>query len=147
MLAVVLLIPLGFAGLGGWFVLDEMRFSASAEKVEATVIDSGRIARDDGDLYRPLFRFETAQGEIHEVPAHAAASDYGFTLHSTVTVLFNPDRPDQVRPHGFWMQYGMWSVFLGLGLFVFAVFAWGIGRVILLDRRPQNMNRPGFTGE
>lgn len=138
MLALVLMIPLGFAGLGGWFILDELRFSAAAVKVEATVIDTGIIVSDDGTLFRPLFRFETPQGEIHEALAHSAASDYAFGQGSVVTVLYNPDHPDQVRPHGFWMQYGMWAGFLGLGLFVFSALAWGISTVLLLDRRSRN---------
>lgn len=126
MLALVLLIPLGFAALGGWFILEGMRFAGSAVKLEATVLDTGRIARDGGDLYRPLFGFETPQGEAREALAHSADSDYGFARGTTVTVLYNSDQPDHVRPHGFWLQYGLWSVFLGLGLFVFAAFTWGI---------------------
>ncbi|MDD7972367.1 DUF3592 domain-containing protein [Roseinatronobacter alkalisoli] len=137
-LAFVMMIPLGFAGLGGWFILEEMRFSTRAVKVEATVIDSGRMAREDGDLFRPAFRFETPTGDIAEARTHIAASDYSFALHSTVTVLYNPDYPDQVRPHGFWMQYGFWAIFLGLGLVVFTALAWGIGSIMLLDRRARN---------
>ncbi len=128
MLALVLLIPLGFSALGGWFILEGMRFAGSAVKLEATVIDTGRIARDGGDLYRPLFRFETPQGEPREALAHSADSDSGFARGTVVTVLYNSDQPDHVRPQGFWLQYGLWSVFLGLGLFVFAAFAWGIRR-------------------
>lgn len=138
MLALVLMIPLGFAGLGGWHILEEVRFSAAAVKIEATVVDTGVIVRDDGNLFRPMFQFETPQGEIKEVLAHSAASDYAFARDSVVTVLYNLHYPEQVRPHGFWMQYGLWSVFLGLGLFVFTALAWGIGTVLLQDRRARN---------
>ena len=139
MLAIVLLIPLGFASLGGWFIFDGIRFAASADKLEATVIDKGRIARDNGDLFRPLFRFETPEGDTREVLAHGSDSDYEFDLGSVVTVLYNPDHPDQVRPYGFWLQYGMWSIFLGLGLFVFVVFAWAIGKVLRQVRAARSM--------
>lgn len=136
MLAVVLAIPLGFAGLGGWFILDGLRFATAAVKVEATVINSGRVARDGGDSFRPLFRFETPAGELREVRAPHADSDYNYALGSVVTVLYNPDHPDQVRPHGFWLQYGMWTIFLALGLFVFSVFAWGLGGIAFRGRLP-----------
>lgn len=136
MLVIVLLIPLGFAGLGGWFIVEGMRFSANAVKLQAMVIDSGRISREDGDLFRPVFRFQTPQGELREAPAHSADSDFGFARGAIVNVLYNPDQPDHVRPHGFWLQYGLWSIFLALGLFVFAVFAWAISTIIFPRRTP-----------
>ena len=138
LLALAMLIPLGFVGLGGWFILDGLRFSASAVKVEARVIDTGRVQHADGDHFRPLFQFETPQGTIIEARADTAASYYGFAEGSSVTVLFNPARPDHVRPHGIWMQYGIWLIFLALGGFVLAAFARAIGPMLLHDWRSRD---------
>ena len=137
-LALAMLIPLVFVALGGWFILDGLRFSAAAVKVEATVIDTGHIRRADGDHFRPLFRFESPQGTILEARADAAANYYGFAEGSVVTVLYNPTRPDHVRPHGIWMQYGIWLIFVALGGFVFAAFARVVGPMLLHEWRKGN---------
>jgi hypothetical protein len=128
-LVIVLAVPLGFAAFGGWLVADGMRFASNAVKVDAIVIDQGRMERDSGDMFRPLFRFEYPDGQPREARTHTADSDFGFAQGAVVPVLFNPDHPDQVRPHGFWLQYGFGTVFVALGLFVFTVFAVGLGSI------------------
>jgi hypothetical protein len=136
LIALVLAVPLGFAGLGGWLLADTLRFAGVALPAEGVVIAIETERGEDGTLYRPTFRFSDADGHVHMAATRDSATAYDYAIGARVPVLYDPQDPADVRIEGFSGMYLLPVGFLVLGLLVFTAFAVGLGRLIFAGPRP-----------
>jgi hypothetical protein len=116
------LIPLIFVGVGGYMMVDAIRFSGIAEKTVGIVIDLDVDSDSDGTTYTPVFRFVDSRGSTHSGRTHIASSEYDYAIGAEEEILYDPGAPeDGVRINGIFSLWGLPAIFLGVGLIVFIV--------------------------
>ncbi len=129
-LAFALLGPLVFVGIGLYLLVEAQRFAEGAVPLAAEVVRVETERDGDGVFHRPVFAFTTPDGRAAEAPLHSASTQ-GMARGTEVTILYNPEQPEEVRLAGFWHVFGFGAVFLGLGLLVELLFIWGLWRFVI----------------
>jgi len=108
-----LLASIFFAAESGWFLLN-------AETTEGEVVrvyewDSGNPF--DGDkVYGPVIRYTWTDGKPTEASLGVSHSDWNFPLESKRIIHFNPRQKDNVRLPGFFFNWALPSILLGLAV-------------------------------
>ena len=126
------------AGLGlsvGAFISRSrtQKFVQSAVQTQAQVTGlQQRRGNQNALLYHPVLRYTTRAGTEHEVVSAVGSNPAPYKPGDTVTVLYDPARPEEVRIHTF-LQVWLFPLVLG-GLGVTFLFVGGglllLGRVI-----------------
>jgi hypothetical protein len=100
-----------------------IRFIATAKRTQGHFI--GAVTKiggnHGGSFYRPMFRYQAADGSIRSFTARSGSSDQPYADGQAVTVLYDPAHPEDARLNGF---YELWigPVVLGVtGLFLIAL--------------------------
>jgi len=120
--AILLLIPLGFALLGVWLLVDAVRFIGVAVPSEGKVISVEADSSGDGVTYTPTIRYTGQDGVTRDAPTHVSSSGYDYRLGTRVDILYDPSEPDEVRIDS---VVSLWALPLGftiLGSLLFAFF-------------------------
>lgn len=127
-----LLFPIVFGGIGGYMLVDAIRFSGIAETAVGTVVDVETHSDSDGTSYTAIFRYTGADGRSHKAPTHIASSGYDYRIGETEEILYDPGAPnDEVRVNGVFSLWGLPVIFTGVGV----LFLIGIGYVYGKHRR------------
>jgi hypothetical protein len=121
-----ILIGLGCAGFSLWLTVRTTSFISSAKATGGTVVEleSHRSGgRRRGTTYRPVFEFVDAQGVKHRITERTGSNPAAFDRGETVTVLYNPEHPDEAHIKAFttlWLgptiTGGIAFVFLPIGV-------------------------------
>ena len=109
------------------------RFVQSSLQTQAQVTGlQQRRGNQNTLLYHPVLRFKTKAGTEHEVVSPVGSTPSPYKPGDTVTVLYDPARPEEIRIHTFLHLWLFPLVLGGLGLTFFVVggFLVLLGRVI-----------------
>ena len=134
-------VPLLFFALGLWIVIDTQRLVASAAEVEAEVVRIDISRDEDGTWYRPVFGVTMPDGRVAEAVLPGMDGAPRHTAGDTVTVLWNAERPHEVRLPGRWALYGDGAILMGLGLVFVVIVAVALWKLVL--RAPLPVPPPG----
>jgi len=130
----ILLFPLVFGGIGGYMLVDAIRFHSVAEKAVGSVVKVERHSSSDGTSYTAIFRYTDAYGRSHTAPTHISSSGYDYRRGETEEILYDPAAPDvEVRVNGVFSLWGLPVIFTAIGL----VFLYGFLRAYRTHRRNQ----------
>lgn len=135
-----LLVPLIFFGLGLWILIDTQRFVAAAVEVEAEVVRIDVSRDEDGTWYRPVFAVPVPDGRVAEAVLPGMDGAPRHVAGDVVTVLWTPERPNEVRLPGTWSLYGDGVVLLLLGMVSEVILAVALWKLVL---RAPPMGPPG----
>ncbi len=125
-----ILFPLIFVGVGGYMLLDAIRFSGVAVGAVGTVVDVDVHSDSDGTTYTPIFRYTDQDGRDHQAPTHISSSGYDYSIGSQEWILYDPGAPnDEVRIDGVFSLWGLPVIFTSVGLMVFFGFAFGFRKL------------------
>jgi hypothetical protein len=111
--AIFLMIPLGFALLGAWLLVDAIAFVSAALPSKGEVIAVETKADSDGVTYVPTIRYTARDGASHEAVTHIAASGYDYRIGAGVDILYDPAEPEEVRIDD---PLSLWALPVGLTL-------------------------------
>jgi len=115
-------VPLIFVGIGGYMLVDAIRFAGVAVKTVGVVIDLDVDSDSDGTTYTPVFRYVDSAGVRRSGRTHIASSEYDYAIGTEEEILYDPAAPeDGVRINGLFSLWGFPLIFLGLGLIVLVV--------------------------
>ncbi len=120
-------VGLGVAGLVSRSRTQRFVDSALQAQAEVTGLQQRR-GNKNTLLYHPVLRFTTQQGSQHEVVSPVGSNPAPYKPGDTVTVLYNPARPEEVRIHTFLQVWLFPLVLGGLGVIFLLV---GSGLVLM----------------
>ncbi|TXS96022.1 DUF3592 domain-containing protein [Parahaliea maris] len=124
--------------------LNTRDFIATAAVTEGKVTELVRSRSSDSDTYRPVVVFTTAAGRSVEFTSSSGSNPPSFHRGETVTVLYQPDTPEQARIGSFFSLWGLPMIVGGMGL-VFSLVGWGIiASQVLRKRRNQHLRQHGL---
>lgn len=124
---VFLAFGLVFAGIGGWFFIDNAGLVASGSRAQGTVVSlDSRYDSDSGTTYRPIVEFTDASGTGHRFTGSVGSSPAAYSRGESVEVIYDPALPGQAIINSFTERLLFPLAFGGFGL----LFA-GIGGGIL----------------
>lgn len=107
------------------------RFVRSALQTQAQVTGlEQRRGNQSTRMYHPVLRYKTQEGTEHEVVSAVGSNPAPYKPGDTVTVLYDPARPEEVRIHTFLQVWLFPLVLGGLGVTFFLVG----GGLLLLGR-------------
>ena len=124
-------VPLLFFGLGLRIVIDTQRLVAGAVLVEAEVVRIDISRDEDGTWYRPVFGVTMPDGRVAEAVLPGMDGAPSRTAGDTVTVLWNAERPHEVRLPGLWALYGDGALLMALGLGFVVIIAVALWKLVL----------------
>ncbi len=109
---------------------------SSGIMTKATVIELIGSQGEDGDLYKPKFRFTDIQHKPMEFTSGISSKPPAYEIGEEVAIVYLPARPDVPRIISYWNLF-RWTIILtalsmpflviGLGYFVFHLFEGGLG--------------------
>jgi hypothetical protein len=89
------------------------RFLAHAREAQAEVIGlRQRLGDNHTRVYHPVLRYQTREGATHEVISSVGSHPPRHKEGDRIAILYNPERPEEVRIHTF---FNVWLVALVLG--------------------------------
>lgn len=107
------LAALFFASESAWFL-------SHAETTEGEVVRvyewEGETFLDGDKVYGPVIRYSWADGKPTEASLGMSHSDWNFPIESKQTIHYNPRVKDNVRLPGFFFNWMMPSILLGLAV-------------------------------
>ena len=149
-------VGLGLTGLvllavGGYLLVEQKRFDASAIRTTGTVIEVLRsresLSNGSGSshrieyLYRPRVRFTDANGVEHEFVTSVATHSLQHHPGQPITVWYDPDNPATARiDRNSDAVAGL--VLLAMGA-VFLLFGGGFGLYLLRERSRKRLRQTG----
>lgn len=108
---------IGLAVFGGgiWSFADTREFLALAKETPGTVVELIASTDDDGTSYYPVVSFQDTSGTQQRVQTSMGSNPPAHDVGESVTVLFDPAKPQKMRIKGFWGVWGLTAFLLGFG--------------------------------
>jgi hypothetical protein len=88
-------------------------FVQSASRTQATITKLiERPGQNSSSVYFPVFRFQDANGQAHEIDSSSGQYPPAYKVGDTVTVLYQPQQPEKAKLDTFFDVWG-WAAMLG----------------------------------
>ncbi|MFQ3630698.1 DUF3592 domain-containing protein [Roseiflexus sp.] len=111
----LLLLPMGLLILlvGIWLYVRAQRFVGAARQTTARVVD---MQMDEaGETYYPIFEFTTVEGTMLRAKGPTGSYPPAHQVGDTVSILYDPQRPADVREYKFKDLWALPSIAIGFG--------------------------------
>ena len=88
-------------------------FVQSASRAQATITKLTERRDHDSDIvYYPVFTFKDSKGQTHEIDSSSGQYPPAYKVGDTVTVLYQPEQPENAKLDSFFDIWG-WAAMLG----------------------------------
>jgi len=103
------------------------RFAQTASRAQGTVIKLvEKPSHASGSVFYPVFSFTDSKEQAHEINSSIGQYPPAYKVGDTITVLYEPERPENAKPDRFFEVWGLAAILAGFG-----VVALIIGSVLL----------------
>jgi len=116
-----------FLIIGGVEIINITKLMLVSEEAEGTVVYINAYSDSDGVTYSPDVKFTTRYGEVIRFTDDLSTNPADFKVGDTVTVIYDPMHPQNVRIKTFvrlWLFPGIFVLVglipIGLGIYFFA---------------------------
>jgi len=116
-------------GVAGFFTFNTLRFLDRSVSVRGTITALVPVIRSSSDqdaggsriTFAPEFSFKAADGRVFSVTSTFSSNPASFDVGDTVSVLYQPDRPEHARIDSFGQLWGISLIVGGIGSAFLAV--------------------------
>lgn len=110
-------------------------FVQSASRAQATITKlTERPGHDSGTVYYPVFRFQDGKGQAHEIDSSSGQYPPAYKVGDTVTVLYQPEQPENAKLDRFFDVWGWAAMLGGFGVLDLVVGSGLLVFVIIIQR-------------
>lgn len=109
-------LALVFGGIGAAIALSVTNERARMVHTEGGIVDLLRERNSKGEtLYRPVFRFKTADGQAFEIKSDVRSNPPSYELEQRVPVRYDPANPSQAKLDTFFENWFLPALFCLFG--------------------------------
>ncbi len=98
---------------GIWLYVRTQRFVGAARQTTARVVDMQ--IDEEGETYYPIFEFTTVEGTMLRTKGSTGSNPPAHQVGDTVSILYDPQRPENACEYKFADLWALPSMALGLG--------------------------------